>query len=391
MFGPAAGFTDWKELVYSLRSAEIDYEKTLSEEALKTVINTGFGEPFTPKALEGLVMSDALKARALHRAAKGDVPAGVRFLISTIDVQAGSSPSFVLHTFGIEPIQVESGWMVDVHHVDMRKLRKSRRVDGDGERKLLDPASYAEDWDILIEEAILATYPLADGSGRRMRVKLVACDSGGAYSATAARLNAAASAGPKVSVTSNAYSFWRKLRDDPDSRKLHTRFHLLKGEPSRDKPMLLKTLPDSQQRDKFAIARGDVPVWAVNSNKAKDQASNMLGREEPGGQVLFPVWHDDTGAEINVDWLYAQLTTEVRETAGWRNPRRSKNEAFDLLSYLIAFFDHPDIRLQHINWTAPPAWAREWDANDYVTGVDGVVVESAAEEIDIAALGADLA
>ncbi len=367
MFGPAAGFSDWGELVSDLRAAELDYENTLSEDKLRTVITTGFGEPYLPKALEGTEMPDTLEARARHAAAKGEVPEGVVALLTMIDVQ---KQSFVCHNFGLEPVRVEAGWMIDIHHVDMWKIAKSRRLDADGEHKPIDPASHPEDWDVLIDEVLLRTYPLADGSGRRMAVKLAASDSGGAASAAAARLNAAL-AGPKVSVTSNAYAFWRRLRDDPQARQLHQRFHLLKGEPSNSKPLLMRTLPDSLKKDQFAIARGDVPLWAVNSNKAKDKAHVMLGRDEPGGQVRFPVWFDEGGKPLDIGWLYRQLTSEIRVTAGWRNPARRRNEAFDLLSYLVAFFDHPDIRLHQINWASPPPWARPWDTNALVVGADG--------------------
>lgn len=369
MFGPAAGFTDWKELVLKLRSAELDYERTLSEESLKTVMTTDFGEPYTPKALMGEALPDTLKARARHLSGKGVVPAGPRFLITTIDVQ---KRSFVCHTFGLEPVQVGSeggGWMLDVHHVDMRKIEKSARLDDDGHPKPVDPAAYPEDWDLLID-LIEQTYELGDGSGRRMGVHLVACDSGGAASAASVRLNANAE-GPKVSVTSNAYAFWRRLRDDPQHRQHHLRFNLLKGEPSNSQPLLHKTFPDSLQKDRYAIARGDVPVWAVNSNKAKDQVANMLAREEPGGQVHFPIWYDEQGKPLDIDWLYKQLTSEVRQPAGWFNPARRRNEAFDLLSYLVAFLTHPLVRAYGIDWAAPPPWAMEWDRNSLVTGTDG--------------------
>lgn len=368
MFGPAAGFTDWKELVYKLRSAELDYERTLSEEALKTTINTDFGEPHTPKALESETLPDTLKDRARFRAAKGEVPEGPRFLMTMIDVQ---KRSFVCHTYGVEPVQIGDGWMLDIHHVDMWKIEKSQRLDADGHPKPLDPAAYAEDWDLLIE-VIEKRYPLADGSGRTMGVKLVACDSGGAPSTKAVRLNAAAGGeGPKVSVTSNAYAFWRRLRDDSEHRQHHLRFHLLKGEVRDAAPILHKEMPDSLQKDKFAIARGDVPVWFVNSNKAKDQAFIMLGRDEPGGQILMPIWYDTEGKPMNIDWLYTQLTSEVRLPAGWKNPARRRNEAFDLISYLVAFLGHPNVRAASINWSDPPSWARAWDQNDMVYGVDG--------------------
>lgn len=359
MFGPAAAFTTWPELVLKKLNAEADFERTGSEEKLKAVANTDDGMPYTPKALDVGRLPEQLKARAKPYSEKGVVPEGVAFLVTTIDVQAGGRPSFVCHTYGI-------GAGGDIWHVDMWKIRKSKRLDTDGEHKLIDPASYAEDWQVLIDGVIEKTYPLADGSGRHMQVKIVACDSGGA----AAQGNEKrALSGPVVSVTSNAYAFWRALRDDMQARGYDRRFHLVKGSPSRDgsTPRIHRTMPDSQQKDKYAIARGDVPVWLVNSNTVKDQVSAKLGRTEPGGQIHFPVWHDPDGTPMDIDWLYTQLTTEVRDAKGWQNPSRRRNEAFDLLSYCVAICLHPDIRIEQLDWANPPGWAQpDWGKNDLV-------------------------
>lgn len=361
--GPAAAFNTWPKLVLAYLNAKADYERTGSEEKLKAVTNTSLGLPYTPKALEAGRLPDELKRRAKPYNVRGEVPEGVRFLLTTVDVQKGS---FVCHTYGFAPVLMEGGaWTFDIYHVDMWKETKSRRLDDEGHPKPLDPASYKEDWHILIDRVIEKTYPLADGSGRRMEVKLVAGDSGGAASATAARLNAALD-GPTLSVTANAYDFWRYLRDSPDLRQCHDRFHLLKGEPSRTAPPLHMTTPDSGQKDKWAIARGDVPVYAVNSNVVKDQAFNMLGRLEPGGQVHFPVWYEDDGTPEDIDWLYKQLTSETRLPQGWKNLARRKNEAFDLLAYAVAFTRHPHIRLNSIDWTAARGWHAPWDGNDLV-------------------------
>lgn len=363
--GPAAGFSTWPQLVEEYLAAETLYETTGSEEKLKAIVNTSLGLPYTPKALEAGRLPDELKARAQPYARRGHVPPGVGFLVTTIDVQAGGRPCFVVHTYGI-------GVGGDIWHIDMQRIRKSRRLDEDGERKLLDPAAYAEDWHVLVDEVIERTYPLDDESGRHMSVKIIACDSGGA--AAHGNEKPKPSDGPVVSVTSNAYEFWRYLRDDPEGRHHHRRFHLVKGAPSKDggTPRIHRTLPDSQQRDKYAIARGDVPVWLVNSNMVKDQVSARLGRTDPGGQIHFPQWFDDAGDAINVDWLYTQLTAEVRTQKGWER-RGRKNEAFDLLAYCIAICLIPDIRIEQMNWDAPPTWATpDWSKNDLVfTPVEG--------------------
>lgn len=392
MKGPAAAFTTWKELILKYLEADKIYQTTGSEEELKTWYNTDMGLPYTFKSMEAGRLPDELKKRAKPYNVRGEVPEGVRFLITTIDVQAGGRPAFVVHTFGIAPVLMTGGaWSFDIFHVDMRKIVKSRRKDDDGDTALIDPASHKEDWHILIDEVIEREYPLGDGSGRTMRAKLIACDSGGAASAAAVRMNKALD-GPTVSVTSNAYDFWRYLRLT-DDRGYHLKFHLLKGEPSRTAPSLHVSFPDSQQKDKWAIARGDVPVWKVNSNPVKSQAYNMMGRTEPGGQVHYPQWFEDDGRPEDIDWLFKQLTAEVQMAQGWINPAKRKNEAFDLLSYCVAFLSHRDIRIDQIDWEKPPAWAAEWDVNDHVRSAEGVanVVTPPIERKALSDLGSSLA
>jgi phage terminase large subunit GpA-like protein len=361
--GPAAGFNTWPQMVLDYLNAEAEYQRTGSEETLKAVVNTSLGLPYTPKALEGGRLPEELKKRAQHYAKRAHVPPGVAFLVTTIDVQAGGRPAFVCHTYGVG----EDG---DVWHIDMKRITKSRRLDADNERKLIDPASYPEDWDCLIEDVIERSYPLADDSGRHMQVKVIACDSGGAASTDADKKKKKTTPdGPVVSVTSNAYEFWRRLKNDPEGRNHHLRFHLVKGAPSKDggTPRIHHTLPDSQQKDKYAIARGDVPVWLINSNMVKDQVSARLGRTDPGGQIHFPIWYDEDDEPEDIDWLYTQLTSEVRTPRGWEKVGRRKNEAFDLLAYCIAICLIPDIRVEHIDWSKPPGWAQtDWSKNDLV-------------------------
>jgi phage terminase large subunit GpA-like protein len=355
--GPAAAFNTWPKLVLAYLNAKSEYDRTGSEEKLKAVTNTSLGLPYTYKALEAGRLPGELKDRAEAYNTRGVVPIGVRFIITTVDVQKNA---FVCHAYGIAPVQLPEGaWTFDIYHVDMWKICKSTRLDEDGHPHRLDPASYKEDWNVL-RGVIDRTYPLGDGSGGVMKAKLVASDSGGAASATAARLNKALD-GPTLSVTANAYDFYRLLKSEGV-----TGFHLLKGEPSRTNPPLMLTMPDSQQKDKYAIARGDVPVYAVNSNPVKDQAHNMLGRTENGGRVHFPLWYDDDGGREDIDWLYTQLTAETRLAAGWKNVARRVNESWDLLAYCVAFTYHSSIRLPTLNWDNPPGWAAEWDRNDNV-------------------------
>jgi phage terminase large subunit GpA-like protein len=334
--GPSAAFNTWPKMVLSYLNALSDFDRTGSEEKLRAVTNTTNGEPYTPKSLEAGRLPEELKNRAQDWGGSAEAPvvpaeAAGGFLVATVDVQAGGRPSFVVHVFLV-------GIGGDIWHVDMFKIRKSQRMDADGERHLLNPATHPEDWDLIESEVMAKTYPIGDGSGRHMRIKIVACDSGGADG-----------------VTGNAYEFYRRLRGKGENK----RFHLVKGSPSRTETAALRiSYPDAQQKDRFAAARGDVPVWLVNSNNVKDAASNRLGRPEAGGMIHFPSWAED--------WLYSQLTTEIRTEKGWVNPSRRRNEAFDLLAYCLAICDHPDIRIKFITWDNPPTWAGPWSANDLV-------------------------
>lgn len=344
LMGPAAAFASWQQLVFRYLMAQEEYERTGSEEALKTTINVDQGLPYTPKQLEAGRLPEELKDRAEDWGGSAEypvVPAGVRFLIKTVDVQARS---FVVQTHGF----TADG---DILIIDMKKLRRSVVPDENGEWQPIDPATRPEDWDVLIEE-LCQVYPLADGSDRFMRIKLMGCDSGGADG-----------------VTANAKAFWRRLGDI--DMELRNRFLLLKGDGKPTAPRLTVTYPDGR-KDKFAQARGDVPVWRVGTNENKDTASNMLGRKDAGGRIGFPIWAED--------WLYTQLTAEVRSAKGWENQSRKRNEAWDLLVYAIALSLHRSVNFERIDWSRPPRWAEEWDSNDLVFAANGSTAETPSAE-----------
>lgn len=333
--GPAAAFTTWPELVEKFINATDEYDRTGSEESLKSVTNVDLGLPYASKTLESGRLPEDLKNRAEEwgtAAEEPTVPPGVRFLMAMVDVQGGGAACFVVHIFGID----EHG---DIWHVDMFKIRKSARLDDQGERERLNPSSYVEDWELLVDQVMERSYPLSDASGRRMGIKLTACDSGGSDGATA-----------------TAYEFYLRLRE----RGLAGRFHLLKGVPSKTETAPIRTAyPNAETKgNKFERYRS-IPVQYINSNIVKDNTSNLLDRAIPGGMIHFPWWAPD--------WLYAQLTNEVRLPNGqWEKVGNRKNEAWDLLAYAVAFLSHRDINIRYIDWANPPSWAAEWDRNDFV-------------------------
>lgn len=331
--GPAAAFADWTDMTLKYLKAVDEFEATGSEEALKTTINTDQGKPYLPAGIEAERLPEELKARAQERLGERVVPEGVRFLIATVDVQ---KRRFECQVHGV----MEYG---DVVVIDRFKIRKSERLDEDGDKLPLNPGSYVEDWHLLTERVLLAQYDLSDGSGRKMQPRMMAVDSGGSEG-----------------VTANAYEYWRQLRSDPEGRNLHRRVQLIKGTGSASAPMVRIDYPNAERKDRKASARGEVPVLMIQTDLAKDLVNNMLGRTEPGGgMVFFPAWLPD--------WWYVELTAESRTAKGWVNPGNQRNEAFDLLVYCMALCHSSRIRLPHLDWQDPPSWAAEWDDNDMVS------------------------
>jgi phage terminase large subunit GpA-like protein len=269
------------------------------------------------------------------------VPPGVRFLVASVDVQR---KWFEVQVHGI-------GIGGDVWIIDRFPIRKSRRYDEDGERFFVSPGAYPEDWKQLVQEVMLMTYPLLDGSGRHMQVKMTVCDSGG-----------------EAGVTTNAYNFWRWLKRGPETEEkedygwvggLAGRFILIKGDSNKNAPRVKVHYPDAQRKDRHSGARGDVPVLFINTNGIKDTVNHKLDRTAAnGGRVNFPKWLPDS--------FYTELTVEVKTLKGWENLRGYRNESWDLLCYCEAVCMSPLIAIEHIKWEDPPGWADEFDLNDLV-------------------------
>jgi phage terminase large subunit GpA-like protein len=338
--GVAASFTTWKKLVETYLTALREFEQTNSEESLKKFYNTDLAEVYIPKSLEHERIPEHLKARAEKFCEPDErvVPVGVRCLVACADVQKNM---FVVQVHGILP-----GNPFDMVLVDRFDIRKSNRTDEEGDVLWVKPSAYLEDWDLLIEQVMEKTYPLQGEpeAGRRMRIKLTVCDSGG-----------------KEGVTTNAYNFYRKLRNE----NLHGRFHLVKGDATPAQPRARVSYPDSNRKDRFAGARGDVPVLMLNSNMLKDALSGRLDCIEPGkGMYRFPEWV--------ADWWYREMCAEVRGSKGWENPTNSRNEAWDLSYYCIGACVSKLLLIEHVDWNNPPGWCAEWEKNDLIYKADSV-------------------
>lgn len=322
MEGPAAAYQTLSQLVYKRLTAEQEYEATGSEETLKAVINTDWGQPYLPRAAMDQRQSEELMARA-EMYGKRLVPPGVRFLVVSVDVQGGKKRRFVVQVVGYG--QHGERWLIDRYNI-----KSSLRCDEHGEAMPIDPGGYPEDWDLLITDALDKEYALQSDPKRTMPVMCMAVDSGG-----------------EDGVTDNAYKFWRRCRRDG----LGKRVYLFKGDSTTRTKLITKTHPDNTNRsDRKAGARGDVPVHLLQTDRLKDGIHNCLKRETEGpGYIHFPDWIGE--------WFYDELTYEIRGTDGkWKKPGNGPNESLDLFCYchaLVVLRGYERIK----DWSNPPAWA----------------------------------
>lgn len=328
--GPAAAFAQWKTLVINYLLAKEEFASTGNDRPLKTTINTDQGVPYIPPFVTDVRSAEDLMERGKNL---GDrvVPPNVRFLVTSVDVQKNR---FVVQVHGVVPATKSFDLVV----IDRFEIRKSNRLDDDGERMWVNPGAYKEDWDLLIEKVLDKTYPTDEAAPRQMAVRLVLCDSGG-----------------RAGVTTNSYDFYRKVK----SLGYANRFILIKGTGDKNAPRVKKAYPDSERKDRKAGARGEIPVLFINTDLLKDWLNQALGREEPGGGYIeFPEWLDLS--------FYQELCAEVKnpETGRWENPKRLRNETTDLINYTYAGCLH--MKVDKFDWSDPPRWAREWDENSLI-------------------------
>lgn len=323
MEGPAAAYQTLAQLVYKRLTAEQEYEATGSEETLKTVINTDWGQPYLPRSAVDQRQSDELMERA-ESYGKRLVPPKVRFLLASVDVQGGKNRRFVVQIVGYG--QHGERWLIDRYNI-----KTSLRCNRDGEALPIDPGGYPEDWDLLVSDVLEKVYALESDAGRSMPVMCMAVDSGG-----------------EDGVTDNAYKFWRRCKRNG----LGKRVYLFKGDSTTRAKIITKTHPNNTNRsDRKAGARGEVPLYLLQTDRLKDGIHNCLKRETEGaGYIHFPDWIGE--------WFYDELTYEVRGVNGkWTKPGKGANEALDLFCYchaLAVLRGYERIK----DWSNPPAWAR---------------------------------
>lgn len=344
--GPAAAYQTWVQLTYKLLTAEHEYEMTGSEETLKAVTNTDWGLPYLPRsALEQRRADELMERREEADKENKTIPPQCRFLIAAVDVQGGRNRRFVVQIVGYG----ENGerWLIDRYNIS------HTLPDADGVIEQIDPRN-PDDWKILISDVLEKRYPLAHNPNHLMPILAMAVDSGG-----------------EDGVTDNAYRFWRQCRRDG----LAKRVYLVKGDSTKRQKLITKTYPDNTARsDRHSSARGDVPLYLLQTDYLKDRINNALARESAGANYIhFPDWIGE--------WFFNELVYEERGQDGkWRKPGKGNNEAFDLFCYAHAI---AILRgYERIKWGDEkdvPSWARLSDINPNIIREYSATTEQVVE------------
>jgi phage terminase large subunit GpA-like protein len=330
--GAAATYVSWETLIGKHLQALLAYSLTGDELPWQTTVNTDQGAPYMARALAEAKAAKNPADRKDASLQRYIVPAWARFLRATVDVQGGIGARFVVQVEAVGPERKRT-------IVDRYSITESLR-EGEGGMAPVDPAAYAEDWDVLTERVMRSTYRVAGGE-QELRVHQLVVDTGGEGRKRGKGQAAKAHEG----VTANAYAWWRRLKREGQHRNVV----LIKGMGAKGKDLdwlVRKTEVGGR------AGKGDVPLYLLNSNRLKDMVNNASKRDDGPGALLFPSW-------LSPAW-FDEFTAEVRNEDGTWTQIRTRNESFDLCCYGQA----GDLVLKidtWRDWDNVPSWAAPLD------------------------------
>lgn len=342
--GVAAAYQSWESLLNKHLQGLREYALTGSEIALQVAVNTDQAMPYMSRHLvEGNAKRSSPEERAEQGIQRYVVPDWTRCLLAAVDVQGGTSSRFVVQVHAVGPY-------LEQQLVDRFEITKSMR-DGMGEDFApIDPASYPEDWDVLTEKLLKATWRTPT-EGREIRLKRLIVDSGG-----------------EDGVTQNAYVWFRKVR----RLGLTARVRLYKGASTPSAPIIKETMVGKRGKGGKGD-KGDIPLLVCNPNLLSDAVDAGLKRQTPGpGYIHFPAPRHATKNPNG--WLsqafFDELGAEVRNKAGTWQKIRKRNESFDLCRMIRALM--LNLGLDKVkDWNVVPEWLAPLDANsEVITSMD---------------------
>jgi len=329
--GVAATYVKWVELIRSYLQAVLDFQMTGDEKKLQTTTNTDQSLPYTSRHLveasrdEGTVKLETGLKRYI-------VPDWTRSVVAFVDPQGGRNARFEVRVHAVGKDKEQA--LIDAYAI------KTSNRDGLGDEKApLDPAAHPQDWDLITEKVVKATYR-TNIEGREIRVRKVMVDSGG-----------------EAGVTDKAYAWFRRLRKEG----LHRRVRLTKGNNSKVDWHTRESMVGGKQGE------GDIPLLLFCPNKFKDMVAAGRKRRVPGPGYYH--WPEPKGPKNPDGWLnsavLAELDAEVRNEFGVWEQIKARNETLDgAVSVLVGCMDLGMDKKGF--WDNPPSWALPLDQNSDV-------------------------
>ena len=338
--GVAAAFQSWKSILENYLQGMRDFALTGSEEKLKNTTNVDQGAPYMSRHLAANAQAQTAESRAVVGMRRYVVPDWTRLVVASVDVQGGVGARFVVQVHAVGPY-------MEQQLVDRFEIKESLREGMGADRAPVDPAGYAEDWDVITEKVLRSTWRTSDET-REIRAKLVVVDTGGEGKQNGGE-----------GVTHNAYAWFRRIR----ALGLAHRVMLYKGGSTPTAPIIKESMVGARGK-----AAGDVPLFVCNTNLLADEVDAGLKRSTPGpGYIHFPAAkHPVTNPD---GWLapafFDELQAEVRGENGIWTQVRKRNETSDLCRMIRAGL----LRLaldKILDWSNVPAWAAPLSHNSEI-------------------------
>ena len=336
--GVAAAYQSWESLVYRHLQGLLDYALTGSEKSLQTTVNTDQGAPYLSRHLaEAKGGRKSPQDRAEDGLDRWVVPEQTRCVMAAVDVQGGVNSRFVVQVHAIGPHMEQ--WLVDRF-----EIKESKRQGMGTEFAPIDPASHPEDWDVLTDKLLLATWKTPT-QGIEIKAKRIIVDSGG-----------------EDGVTENAYAWFRRVR----KLGMAGRVRLYKGASTKGAPIIKESLVGSPK------GKGDVPLLHCNPNLLSDAVAAGLKRQDGGaGYIHFPKPKHPTmnPGGLLPQSFFDELEAEIRAKNGVWSQVRKRNESFDLCRMIRAGL--LSLAVDKIkDWNEVPAWLAPLDKNSDVVSTE---------------------
>lgn len=352
--GVAAAYQSWESIVEQYLYGLLEYALTGSEQKLKQTTNTDQGMPYMPRHLiEVRDRAQTPRERAEVDLKRYVAPQGARAVTVSVDVQGGQNARFdvQVHAVGEQGRQ----WVIDRFSIK----DSMREGSTEGSFAPIDPASYPEDWDVLTEKILRATWRTHIDNLEIKAVGMIVDSGGEAGKVTRGSKKSDKALPPeeKTGVTANAYAWYRRVRQAGYGKRVF----LYKGGSSKEAPEMRETMVGKIG----ARGKDDVPLLHCNPNKLSDAVEACLRRTTPGaGYIHFPAPKHPTlnpGGWVS-EAFFDELEAEVRGLDGVWTKVRARNETFDHCRMQRALMLRLGV-FKVVDWTSVAPWLAPLDQN----------------------------